>query len=293
MTTSTSRPAATARAKVARGQRVRSRERWAHVPLVLTVLLMVFPFYWTVVMATSTTKEFYSYPPTLTPGTHLVENVREVLASIDFFGSMLNTVVVAVSVTALVLFFDSLAAFAFAKFDFPGKRFLFGLLLFFFLLPAQLSAVPQFITMIHLGWLGSLKALIVPSAANAFGIFWMRQYITGAVPDELLDAATIDGCGFFRQYLSVCVPIIRPGLGFLGIYTFVGAWNDYVWPLIVLVDPDHITLQVALSQLNNAHSTDYAVVMAGSLLAIIPLLVVFLLFARQFIADAVAGAVRG
>lgn len=279
--------------KVARSQRVRSRAGWAHVPLGLTALLMVFPFYWTVVMATNTTKAFYAYPPTLVPGTHLLENVREVLSSIDFFGSMLNTVVVAVSVTALVLFFDSLAAFAFAKYEFPGKRVLFGLLLLFFMLPAQLSAVPQFITMIQLGWVGSLKALIIPSAANAFGIFWMRQYIAGAVPDELLDAATIDGCGFFRQYRSVVVPIIRPGLGFLGIYTFVGAWNDYVWPLIVLVKPDHVTLQVALSQLNNAHNTDYAVVMAGSLMAVVPLLVVFLLFARQFIADAVAGAVRG
>lgn len=278
---------------VRKSQRVRSGERWAHIPLVLAVILLLFPFYWTVVMASNTINDFYVSPPKLVPGTHLLENMRTVLSSIDFFGSMMNTVVVAVSTTVLVLLLDSLAAFAFAKFDFPAKKWLFGLLLLFFMLPAQLATVPQFITMIHLGWVGSLKALVIPAAANAFGIFWMRQYISNALPDELLDAATIDGCGFFRQYYYVALPVIRPGLAFLGIFTFVGAWNDYVWPLIVLVNPDHLTLQVSLSQLNVAHNTDFSIVMAGALMAIVPLLAVFLFFARQFVADAVAGAVRG
>ena len=280
-------------AKVARSQRVRNRNGWAHGLLILATLTMIFPFYFTFVLASRSNADYYASPPKLLPGNQFLSNVRQVLSSIDFFGSMLNTVVVAVAVTALVLFFDSLAAFAFAKYDFPAKRALFGLLLLFFMLPAQLSAVPQFITMIHIGWAGSLKALIVPAAANAFGIFWMRQYISGAVPDELLDAATIDGCGFFRQYAYVALPIIRPGLGFLGIYTFVGAWNDFVWPLIVLTNPGHLTLQVALAQLNNVHGNDHNIVMAGSFLAIIPLLIAFLVFARQFVADAVAGAVRG
>ena len=280
-------------AKVGRSQRVRNRNGWAHGLLIIATLTMIFPFYFTFVLASRTNADFYASPPKLLPGTQFLSNVRQVLSSIDFFGSMLNTVIVAVSVTVLVLLFDSLAAFAFAKYDFPAKRALFGLLLLFFMLPAQLSAVPQFITMIHIGWAGTLKALIVPAAANAFGIFWMRQYISGAVPDELLDAATIDGCGFFRQYAYVALPIIKPGLGFLGIYTFVGAWNDFVWPLIVLTNPGHLTLQVALAQLNNVHGNDHNIVMAGSFLAIVPLLIAFLVFARQFVADAVAGAVRG
>ncbi|MFB9375515.1 carbohydrate ABC transporter permease [Kineococcus gynurae] len=277
----------------AKGRRVRGAGPWAHLPLGITAVLLLFPFYWTVVMATNTNADFYKLPPKLVPGTHFLENVNQVLTSINFFGSMVNTLVVAVSVTVLVLFFDSLAAFAFAKFDFPAKKFLFTLLLLFFMLPAQLSAVPQFITMINIGWVGTLQALIVPAAANAFGIFWMRQYMTNAIPDEILDAAVLDGCGFFRQYLFVVLPIIRPGLAFLGIYTFVAAWNDYVWPLIVLINPDMLTLQVALSQLNATRSTDYAVVMTGALLAIIPLVVMFLFFAKQFVADSVAGAVRG
>jgi cellobiose transport system permease protein len=285
--------ASPASAKVVRSQRVRNRNGWAHGLLIIATLTMIFPFYFTFVLASRTNADFYASPPKLLPGTQFLSNVRQVLSSIDFFGSMLNTVIVAVSVTVLVLLFDSLAAFAFAKYDFPAKRALFGLLLLFFMLPAQLSAVPQFITMIHIGWAGTLKALIVPAAANAFGIFWMRQYISGAVPDELLDAATIDGCGFFRQYAYVALPIIKPGLGFLGIYTFVGAWNDFVWPLIVLTNPGHLTLQVALAQLNNVHGNDHNIVMAGSFLAIVPLLIAFLVFARQFVADAVAGAVRG
>jgi cellobiose transport system permease protein len=147
--------------------------------------------------------------------------------------------------------------------------------------------------MAQLGWVGQLQALIIPAAANAFGIFWMRQYISGAVPDELLDAARLDGCNFFRQYWHVALPVIRPGLAFLGIYTFIAAWNDYVWPLIVLVNPDQLTLQVALSQLNRSYGQDYSMIMAGAVLAVLPLVVVFVLVARNFIADAVKGAVRG
>jgi cellobiose transport system permease protein len=271
----------------------RVRGVWTHIALLSTVVVLLFPFYWTVVMATNTTADFYASTPKLVPGPHLLHNIRVVLNSVNFFGSMANTIIVATSVTLMVLLFDSLAAFAFAKFVFPGSRILFAILLLTFTLPAQLSTVSQFVIMIHLGLVGTLQALIIPAAANAFGIFWMRQYISGAVPDELLDAGTIDGCGFFRQYYHVVLPIIRPGLAFLGIYTFVASWNDYGWPLIVLVNPDRVTLQVALSQLNLAHGTDYSVVMAGALLAIIPLIAVFLLFARQFVSDAVKGAVRG
>lgn len=279
--------------KPARAPRRRRRGWTAHALLISAVLVSVFPFYWTIVMATNTTQDIYRNPPKMTLGSHLGENVRHVLHNIDFFGSMLNTAIVAVVTTALVLLIDSLAAFTFAKFDFPGRRWLFGLLIAFFMLPVQLAVVPQYIIMVHLGWVGSLKALVPPALANAFGIFWLRQYISGGVPDELLDAARMDGCGFLRQYWHVAVPMIRPGLAFLGIYAFVSAWNDYVWPLIALVNPDHVTLQVALAQLNVGHGTDYSMVMAGVLMAVLPLVLVFAFFARGFIAGATEGAVRG
>ncbi|WP_202918609.1 carbohydrate ABC transporter permease [Saccharothrix deserti] len=280
------------RAKPTAGAK-RPRGLLRHAILLLGVVVSLFPFYWMIVMATNTTSAIYRYPPTLTIGSELATNIAHVFEKIPFFAAMGNTIVVAVSTTVLVLFFDSLAAFTFAKFEFPGRRVLFGVLIAMFMLPAQLSLIPQFLIMVKFGWAGELQALIVPAAANAFGIFWMRQYITGAVPDELLDAARLDGCGFFRQYWHVALPVIRPGLAFLGIYTFIMAWNDYVWPLIVLVDPDRLTLQVALSQLNRSYGQDYSMIMAGALLAVLPLVIMFALFARGFIADAVKGAVRG
>ena len=264
-----------------------------HTVLLLAVLVSMFPFYWTIVMATNSTSSVYQDPPKLVFGSQLLVNIRHMLSNIDFFGSMFNTLLVAVSTTALVLFLDSLAAFTFAKYEFPGKKALFGLLLLTFMLPMQLAIIPEFEIMVRLGWVGDLRALVVPAAANAFGIFWMRQYTQGAVPSELLEAARLDGCGFFRQYWHVCLPIIRPGLAFLGIYTFVSAWNDYIWPLIVLVNPNRITLQVALAQLNTAHGADYSMIMAGALMALLPVVFVFVLFARQFMSGAVKGALRG
>jgi len=273
--------------------RSRARQRGLHGLLLVGVLVSLFPFYWTIVMATNTTQGIYSDPPKLVFGSQLLTNIRNVMNSIDFFGSMFNTLIVAICTTVLVLFFDSLAAFTFAKYEFPGRRALFGLLMVTFMLPMQLALIPEFEIMVRLNWVGDLRALIVPASANAFGIFWMRQYIIGAVPSELLEASRLDGCGFFRQYWNVGLPIIKPGLAFLGIYTFIGAWNDYIWPLIVLLNPNRITLQVALAQLNTAHGQDYSTVMTGALLALIPVVGIFLLFARQFVSGAIKGAIRG
>lgn len=260
--------------------------------LTLGAVVSIFPLYWLFVMASNTTSDIYKSPPVFVPGPWLFQNIGEVFDKIDFGGALLNTVIVSVSVTALVLFFDSLAAFTFAKFDFPLRKTLFTIVLVTFMLPMQLSIIPQFITMTNLGWVGHLQALIVPAAANAFGIFWLRQYILSSIPDELMDAAVIDGAGFFRQWWTVCIPLIRPGLGFLGIFTFIGSWNDYLWPLIVLNDPNHLTLQVAMAQLNTTFANNYSMVMAGALLSVLPLLVVFLIGARQFIGDIAKGAIK-
>ncbi|MER7680416.1 carbohydrate ABC transporter permease [Streptomyces sp. NPDC096934] len=272
-----------------------SRRRGAglHLVLIAGLLLSVLPFYWAVIMSTHSSTEIFSYPPKLLPGSHFLENARHLFDNVDFFGSMANSLLVAGSVTVLVLFFDSLAAFVFAKFRFPGRRVLFALMMAIFMVPAQLQAIPQFVIMAKLGWIGSMTALIVPAAANAFGIFWMRQYMRSAIHDELLDASKLDGAGFLRQYWHVALPVVRPGLAFLGIFTFMGQWNDYAWPLIALTNPDNVTLQVALSQLNGVHgTTDYGMVMTGALLALVPLLIVFAIGARQIIADLGKGAIR-
>ncbi len=264
-----------------------------YVCLIVGVLLSLFPFYWLLVMSTSTTAEIFGYPPRLVPGTHFVENVKNVLANVDLLSALGNTLVVCLLLAFLVIVFDSLAAFAFAKYDFPGSRGLFGVLLVTFLLPGSLSLVPSFVLMSKLGWVGGLQALIVPGAANAFGIFLLRQFAASAIPTELIESARMDGAGFFRTWWTLAIPMLRGGLAFLGIFTFVTAWNDYVWPLIVLVNPQRQTLQVALSTLNSIYGTDYGQVMAGALISVIPLIGIFLIGSRHFIANIAAGAVKG
>lgn len=276
--------------------RLRKHLTWSrlgvHVALLIGLAISVFPFYWLVVMATGTTADIYRYPPKLTFGPHLFDNIRAVLNAIDFWGSFLNTVIVAVSVTLLTLFFTSLAGFTFAKFDFPGKKWLFVLLLATMMVPSQLGTVPLFVIMANFGWVGSLQALIVPGIAGAFGIFWVRQYSQGAIPNDLIDAGRLDGCNHFQLYLNT-LPLLRPALAFLGIFTFINSWNDYFWPLVVLINPNRVTLQVALSSLNGVYQTDYAMVMAGTLMATVPLIVIFVLGSRQFIGNIAAGALKG
>lgn len=263
-----------------------------HTGLWIGLILSIFPFYWLSVMATRTTSEIYSFPPKLWYGGELLSNISRVFDGINFWGAFLNTVFVASAVTLLVLFFDSLAGVTFAKFRFPGSGWLFIVLLATMMAPSQLSLVPSFVIMAKLGWVGSFKALIVPGMVNAFGIFWIRQYARESIPSELLEAGRMDGCGFFRLYWNVSLPILRPALSFLGAFTFIGVWNDYLWPLIILTDDSHFTLQVALSSLNGIYQTDYAMVIAGTLMAVIPLIILFLFISRQFISDIAAGAVK-
>ncbi len=264
-----------------------------HLCVIVGVLLSIFPFYWLVVMSTSTTAEIFGYPPKLTFGNSFIENVRNVVQSVDLLQALGNTIIVSAACAVLVMFFDSLAAFAFAKFDFPGKNVLFILLIATMLVPGSLSLVPSFILMSEIGWVGTLQALIVPGAANAFGIFLLRQMAAATIPDELVESARIDGAGFFTTYWRVAVPLLRGGLAFLGIFTFIGAWNDYVWPLIVLVNPERQTLQTALQNLNSLYLTDYGMVMAGALISVVPLIGVFIIGARHFIANIAAGAIKG
>ncbi|SBN64160.1 cellobiose transport system permease protein [Curtobacterium sp. 9128] len=264
-----------------------------HVCLVVGVLLSIFPFYWLLVMSTSTNAEIFGYPPSLWFGDNAFANIASVFGSVDMLRALLNTVIVAGGTAVLVMLFDSLAAFAFAKYEFPFKRALFTVMLATFLVPGSLSLVPSFVLMAKLGWIGGLQALIIPGAANAFGIFLLRQFATTSIPNELIDSARVDGAGFFRTWWSVGVPMLRGGLAFLGIFTFITAWNDYVWPLIVLIDPKGQTLQVALAGLSSVNATDLGAVMAGAVISVFPLIGVFIIGSRHFIANIAAGALKG
>lgn len=274
------------------GANFKAGKLFLHVVLTVGVVVSLFPFYWLIVMATHTTSDIFRFPPTLTIGSYLPTNIAHVLSSVDFFEAFLNTVFVAGTATVLVLFFCSLAGFSFAIFEFPAKNVLFILLLVTMALPHQLSLVPLFVIMAHLDWVNSFKALIIPGMANAFGIFWMRQYAQLSIPTELIDAGRIDGCNHLRLYWHVALPILRPALAFLSIYSFINIWNDYLWPLIILNDPGKYTLQVALAQLNGVYSVDYSMVMAGTLMSTLPLILIFIAGCRQFIANIAVGAVK-
>ncbi|GHO83644.1 carbohydrate ABC transporter permease [Dictyobacter formicarum] len=263
-----------------------------HVILLIFLVASIFPFYWMIVMSTNTTSDIYRIPPKVIFGNQLWINISHVLQNIDFLTDFGNTLLIAVSVTVLVLFFCSIAGFTFAKFEFPGKKVLFVILLGTMIIPSAGSLVASFVIMADLGWIGTFLPLIIPSMVTAFGIFWMRQYSLSAIQSDLIDAGRIDGCSHLRLYWNVALPTLRPALGFLGVITFINAWNDYLWPLIVLNDPKTYTLQLALAQLNGVYSTDYSMVMAGTLMSTIPLIIIFFFGARQFIANISAGALK-
>ncbi|MBP1962910.1 carbohydrate ABC transporter permease [Paenibacillus aceris] len=265
---------------------------WLHFVMVIGAILSLFPFYWLLVMSTATTADMFRFPPRLLPGDQLLVNIGKVLEHVGFFRSFGNSLLVAGTHTLLVLFFCSLAGFAFAKFQFPGKAPLFFFLLATMMVPQQLGLIPQFIIMQKLGWINDLKALIVPGAASAFGIFWMRQYTASVVHDELINAGRIDGCNSFNLYWRVALPVLRPALATLGIITFLGSWNDYLWPLVVISVQEKFTIQMLIASMNGVYSTDYSMVMAATLMATMPLILVFSLFSRQFIAGLMQGSVK-
>lgn len=273
--------------------RIRISKIVMYVLIVFGAIISLFPFYWLAVMATNDSSAFMRYPPVLTFGGQLLTNVKNLFDNVNFGTAMANTFFVAIIKTFGGVFFCSLCAFYFAKFQFPGKKWMFAFCMLTMMIPPQLNMIPQLIIMNKIGWLSTLRALIVPGLVPALGIYWMNQYCTGAIHDDLLNSARIDGCGTFGLYLHVGLPIIIPGCAFLCIYIFMDSWNDYLWPLIVTSDSRKNTLQVALAQLQGAYnSTDYGMVMCGVLLATLPLFVMFLLFSKQFTADIAAGAIK-
>ncbi|WP_077618259.1 carbohydrate ABC transporter permease [Bacillus sinesaloumensis] len=260
--------------------------------LLIAALLSLFPFYWMFVMATRPSAAYNSIPPTLTPGTMLVENFKKVTSQIDFFGGMWNSFVLCAVVTIVVLFISSLAGFAFAKFKFPGKNIFFVAILVTMIIPPQLGLIPQYFLISKAGLLDTLPGVMILFFLNPLGIFLMRQYITEAVPDELIEAAKLDGCSNFRIYRGIVLPIILPAFATLGIIVFTAVWGEFLWQFTVLRDPEMYTIQVALAQLSNTHNIDFGMILSGVFWATVPLLIIFLLFNRLFISSITEGSVK-
>lgn len=261
--------------------------------MIIGALVSVFPFYWMFVIATNDKDAAFHIPPLLTPGAQFFDNFSRVLERTDFFQALFNSVVVSSAVTVSVVFLCTLAGYAFAKYEFPLKNVLFVFVIATMLVPAQLGVLPQYVIMAKLHWIDSYKALIVPAMVNAFGIFWMRQYIASAVHSELLEAGRIDGGGHFRIFWNIAIPVVTPAMATLGILNFMNVWNDFFWPLVVLKNKENYTIQLALQQLfTNKDGLDFGMIMSATFTATLPLLIVFLLFSRWVIAGLTSGAIK-
>ena len=211
---------------------------------------------------------------------------------VPFFHAMWNTVLLCSTVTLGVLLISSLAGFAFAKFKFPGKNVLFICILLTMVIPPQLGLIPQYYLVSKLGWLDSLLGAGVLFLLNPLGIFLMRQYISESVPDELIEAAKLDGCSNFRIYRSIVLPIIKPAFATLGIIVFTLVWGEFLWQFTVLREPASYTLQVALATMNNAYRVDFGMLLSGVFWATVPLIIIFLMFNRLFISSITEGSIK-
>ncbi|HEY7637067.1 MAG TPA: carbohydrate ABC transporter permease [Gemmatimonadales bacterium] len=260
--------------------------------LVTGALLALGPMLWMLAASLMPAGEANSYPPRILPSRPTLEHYSVLFTRLDLGRNLLNSAIIAAAVTALSLLINSMAGYALAKLRFRYRERIFRTLSTGLLLPVQISMLPLFLLFKELGLINSYWGVIIPSMASIFGIFLIRQY-TLAMPDDLLDAARIDGAGEFRIYWSVALPVIRPILATIAIWTFLNAWNDFMWPLIVLSDEAKYTLPVALANLSGEHVQDTELMMAGAVVTVLPVMLVFLFLQRYYIQGVMAGSVKG
>jgi len=276
----------------------RRLSRWTGDTLMYALLIgvctfMLFPFLWMVITSLKTADEIFHIPMIVIPAHPDLHAYIYLMQQYPVFRVIWNTFIIATSGTVLSLFFCSLAGYAFAKFKFPGQKALFSFLLGTMVIPGAVTLVPIFLIMRDLKWIDTILPLIIPGAANAFGIFFMRQYIS-TISEDIMDAARIDGAGEFTIYWRIIVPIIAPGLTSLGLIFFMGAWNAIMGPLIYLKSPENFTLPLIIRSMTSpVGRTIYDTQMAASVISIIPLLIIFLIFQRRLMEGIAAGAVKG
>ncbi len=265
--------------------------RLTYLTLMAVAFFSALPLYYSVVVASRDNAALAEIPPPLLPGGNFLANVSRVFATVPFALALANSVLVAGTVAVAMMFLSTLGGFAFAKLRFRGRNALLLITVATMMVPAQLGIIPLYLIMVKLQWTGTLYAVIVPGLVNAFGVFFMTQYLSRALPDELLDAARVDGCNTWRVFWHVVLPAARPAAAVLGMLTFMSAWNDYFWPLVVL-RPEDPTVQVALSTLAAGYTNDYVLGLAGTALGTLPLVLVFVLLGKQIIGGIMQGAVK-
>ncbi|MDX5458842.1 carbohydrate ABC transporter permease [Micromonospora tulbaghiae] len=274
--------------------RLWSASRLTYLALTLSAVLSIFPIYWMFVVASRTSDTMGQVPPPLTPGGNLGANIARLFDNTDayFLAGLINSAIVASTVTISVVFFSTLAGFAFAKLRFRGRNALLLAIVATMMVPTQLGVIPLYLLMTKLNWNDRLPAVIVPALVTGFGVFMMRQYAGQAVSTELIEAARMDGCNTARIYWNVVLPALRPAAAVLGLLTFMTTWNDFLWPYAVLNDPENPTVQLSLRALSDGYYQDMSQVFTGTAIATLPLLLVFVVFGRQIIGGIMEGAVK-
>ncbi len=273
----------------------RGRALWrtsplTYIGLILVGLFSIYPFYFVLIIASRGNDALNNPSPTWLPGGEFLDNFNKALARDDvhFWEAMINSFIVSSVVTVSVVITSGLAGFAFAKLRFKGRNALMLTILVTMMVPTQLGLIPLWGMMQQWNLYNTLYAVTLPFLTSAFGVFLMRQYTESAVPDELIEAARVDGCSTFRTFFSVVLPAVSPAAGVLGLLTFMEQWNNYLWPRAVL-SPDNPTLQVTLGFISYAYYTDYSLVFAAMAIAMLPLVVVFMFFGRQIIGGIMEG----
>jgi multiple sugar transport system permease protein len=267
-------------------------ERWLlHGALVGASLLAVFPLVWMLSASVMAPGEASASPPPLVPADPTLASYSDLFTR-DIGRNLANSVGLALAATVLSIAVNVTAGYAFAKLRFAGRDLIWKLLLGVMLIPAQVAMIPLFLMLKQVGLVNSYAGVLVPSLANVFGIFLVRQYAL-SIPDELLEAARLDGAGELRIFRSIVLPVLRPVIVTLAIFAFLGSWNDFLWPLIVLTDDARQTLPIALAGLAREHAGDNELMMAGAVVTIVPVLAVFLALQRYYIHGLLAGSVKG
>ncbi|MFD5315218.1 carbohydrate ABC transporter permease [Streptomyces sp. NPDC127098] len=278
------------------GRRRRPVDRvrwWTYALLTLAAVVCLFPLYWMFVVATTDSATATRMPPEVVPGDNFLHLAELVLTTVPFLKSVANSVIVAGTIGVGHAVLCALAGFAFAKLAFRGRDVLFLVVVLTMTVPTQLAIIPQYLIISELGWVDTLQALIVPGLASAFGIFWMRQHLATTLSDELMQAARIDGANSWQIFWRIAFPIVRPAAFVLGLFGYVTAWNDFLWPFVVLKSPDTYTVQIAIKALQNNFSIDLGLAMSGSFLATLPLIVLFVLVGRRMVSGILDGAFKG
>ena len=263
-----------------------------YIFLFIAALLTLIPFYWMIMSSFKPLNEILTIPVMLIPQTPTLENYQLLLSETLFARSLFNSIVVALSNVLLQTILAALAGFAFAKYRFRGRNLLFALVLGTVMIPVSVQLVPNYILMGRLGWLNTWLPLIIPTAANAFGIFWMRQYMY-SIPNELLDAGRLDGASEFGLFWRIVLPLARPALAALALFIFTTSWNEFLLPLVYLRSQEMYTVQLMISSIfRTRYQQNFHLLMSASTLAIVPMMILFIFMQRQFIAGLTIGSVK-